>query len=310
RIIAATNTCLARQVEAGRFRRDLQYRLNALYLQLPPLRERDGDIALLAEHFLHAVAVRLRGSFKHWSEAAMRALEEYAWPGNVRELDNIALRAYMCSDDTVVGLADLAAAEPAFVGPRSQPRRRANEPEIGFRVAKTRAIHQFEHEYLVQLMQRASGNISAAARLSGTERRQLGKLLSSTASASSRSARNSGAGRRPGTGCGDTHGAGETGQHRPIVDRGVAASPRGRPLSPLPARGTPVASSSLAWRMHDLHARPGERMTLRGCCRRGRGRPTWINMKKRARPPCRAVRRWRLAPFATCSISPIDCRSA
>jgi len=177
RIIAATNSCLARLVEAGRFRRDLQYRLNALYLQLPPLRERDSDIALLAEHFLHAVAVRLRGSFKHWSEAAMLALEAYAWPGNVRELDNIALRAYMCSDDTIVGLTDLAAAEPAFVGPRLPPRRRANESEIGFRVAKTRAIHQFEHEYLVQLMERASGNISAAARLSGTERRQLGKLL-------------------------------------------------------------------------------------------------------------------------------------
>jgi DNA-binding NtrC family response regulator len=177
RIIAATNSCLARQVEAGRFRGDLQYRLNALYLQLPPLRERQGDIALLAEHFLHAVAVRLGGTPKHWSEAAMRALEAYTWPGNVRELDNVALRAYMSSDDTVVGLADLTAAEPAFAGPRLPPRRRANEPEIGFRVAKAHAIHQFEHDYLLQLMQRASGNISAAARLSGTERRQLGKLL-------------------------------------------------------------------------------------------------------------------------------------
>jgi DNA-binding NtrC family response regulator len=177
RLVAATNSCLARQVEAGHFRRDLQYRLNALYLQLPPLREREGDIALLAEHFLHAVALRLHGPCKRWSEAAMAALQAHAWPGNVRELDNVALRAYMCSDDAIVGLSDLATAEPAFVGPRPQPRRRANEPELSFHVAKTRAIHQFEHDYLMQLMQRASGNISAAARLSGTERRQLGKLL-------------------------------------------------------------------------------------------------------------------------------------
>ena len=177
RIIAATNSCLARQVEAGRFRQDLQYRLNVLNLHLPALRERDGDITLLAQHFLHAVAIRLHGPFKHWSEPALAALQAHAWQGNVRELDNVALRAYMCSDDAIVGLTALATAEPAFVGPRPQPRRRANEPELGFRVAKTRAIHEFEHEYLMQLMQRASGNISAAARLSGTERRQLGKLL-------------------------------------------------------------------------------------------------------------------------------------
>lgn len=177
RIIAATNSCLARQVEAGRFRRDLQYRLNALYLQLPPLRTRDGDVPLLAQHFLRAVAIRLRGPLKHWSDAAMQALDAHAWPGNVRELDNITLRAYMSAETNVISLADLALAEPAFADPPPIPRRRASEPEIGFSAAKTRAIHKFERDYLSQLMQRARGNVSAAARLSGTERRQLGKLL-------------------------------------------------------------------------------------------------------------------------------------
>ena len=177
RVIAATNACLARQVEAGSFRRDLQYRLNVLYLQLPPLRSRDGDVQLLAEHFLRAVAARLCGPAKRWSDAAMHALNAYAWPGNVRELNNVALRAYVSTETDTIGLGDLAVVESAFGGPQPGRRRRANESEIGFIAAKTRAIHQFERDYLSQLMQRARGNISAAARLSGTERRQLGKLL-------------------------------------------------------------------------------------------------------------------------------------
>jgi DNA-binding NtrC family response regulator len=177
RIIAATNANLEQEVAAGRFRRDLQYRLNALYLRLPPLRERDGDVALLAEHFILAVAARLRGPDKCWGEDAMQALAAYAWPGNVRELDNVALRAYMCAEAVVIGLAELVTAEPAFAGTESTPRRRANEPSLGFSAAKTHAIHKFEHDYLIDLMQQAGGNISAAARLSGTERRQLGKLL-------------------------------------------------------------------------------------------------------------------------------------
>lgn len=177
RIIAATNACLARQVEAGRFRRDLQYRLNALYLELPPLRARNGDIQLLADYFLCSVATRLRGPTKHWGDAAIQALNAYAWPGNVRELDNIALRAYVSTEADVISLGDLAAVEPAFGDPQPVPRRRANEPEMGFSAAKSRAIHQFERDYLSQLMRRAHGNVSAAARLSGTERRQLGKLL-------------------------------------------------------------------------------------------------------------------------------------
>lgn len=177
RIIAASNVSLERQVAAGHFRRDLHYRLNALYLQLPPLRAREGDVALLAQHFLHTVATRLRGPAKGWSEAAMQALIAYAWPGNVRELDNITLRAYVSTEATVIGLAELLAAEPAFADSQPVPRHPANDPEISFSTAKTRAIQQFERDYLSQLMRRTKGNISAAARLSGTERRQLGKLL-------------------------------------------------------------------------------------------------------------------------------------
>ncbi|WP_426700939.1 sigma 54-interacting transcriptional regulator [Rhodanobacter sp. Col0626] len=177
RIIAATNAGLEQQVACGRFRRDLHYRLNALYLRLPPLRERGEDVAELAAHFIQLVAARLHGPDKSWGGDAMQALLAYAWPGNVRELENVVLRAYMCTDGSVIGSAELLAAEPAFVDTASMPRHRVNEPDLGFSAAKLHAIRTFERDYLTHLMQQACGNISAAARLSGTERRQLGKLL-------------------------------------------------------------------------------------------------------------------------------------
>jgi len=177
RIITATNADLERQVAAGRFRRDLHYRLNALHLRLPPLRERDDDVVLLARHFLDITAERLRGPARQWGENALAALQAYAWPGNVRELDNIVLRAYLGCDGPLIDLAELVAVEPAFASRSVAPRPVASEPGLAFGAAKLRAIHAFERDYLTRLMQQACGNISAAARLSGTERRQLGKLL-------------------------------------------------------------------------------------------------------------------------------------
>ncbi len=104
RIIAATNACLARQVEAGRFRRDLQYRLNALYLQLPPLRDAMATCTA-GRTFPARGSWPLRGPAKGWSNDAMQALNAYAWPGNVRELDNVALRAYVATEADTIGLA-------------------------------------------------------------------------------------------------------------------------------------------------------------------------------------------------------------
>ena len=177
RILAATNSPLEQQVLSGHFRRDLHYRLNALSIRLPPLRDRTGDVPLLAEHFTERAAMRLSGTSKHWSDDALRALVAHAWPGNVRELEHVVLRAYMRADDAVISLADLAAAEPAFAAPAVAAVDGAGAVEAGFSLAKSHAIRAFEHGYLLQLMHRAGGNVSIAARLSGTERRQLGKLL-------------------------------------------------------------------------------------------------------------------------------------
>jgi len=177
RIIAATNSPLEAQVLAGQFRRDLHYRLNALSVRLPPLRERPGDVRLLAEHFVELAAKRLDGPAKRWGEDALQVLAAHAWPGNVRELQHVALRAYMRADDAVIGLADLVGAEPALAGIDAFPAPDQGHGEDGFSAAKHLAIRTFERHYLLQLMHRAGGNVSVAARLSGTERRQLGKLL-------------------------------------------------------------------------------------------------------------------------------------
>jgi DNA-binding NtrC family response regulator len=199
RIIAATNVSLAAAVEAGQFRRDLFYRLNPLYVNLPPLRHRDDDLMLLARHLLDEATARLGLAARHWSAQALQALRGHHWPGNVRELENLILRLCMRSDATTIQLADLAAAEPLIWGsaastvaatsPTATAAVHVATPAGGaalpaaagcptrFAAAKRRAIEHFERDYLTALMRRADGNVSRAALLSGTERRQLGKLL-------------------------------------------------------------------------------------------------------------------------------------
>lgn len=97
RIIAATNRDLKAEVEAGRFRQDLYYRLNVFPVQVPPLRERPDDIPLLAAHFLGQSARRLGRPIPPLTDAQARLLQTYHWPGNVRELQNVAERAFILS---------------------------------------------------------------------------------------------------------------------------------------------------------------------------------------------------------------------
>ena len=102
RIIAATNRDLGAEVEAGRFREDLYYRLNVITIEMPPLRHRDEDIPLLATHFLRLYSEENQREVEGFSSAAMDALSAYHWPGNVRELENAVERAVvLCRDDTI-----------------------------------------------------------------------------------------------------------------------------------------------------------------------------------------------------------------
>jgi transcriptional regulator with GAF, ATPase, and Fis domain len=121
RIIAATNRDLKKEVEEGRFRQDLYYRLNVFPIQVPPLRERKDDIPLLAAHFLEQTASRLHLPKPRFTDAHARLLQSYDWPGNVRELQNAAERALILAQKGVLRFdlprIDLAAPPPAPPAP-------------------------------------------------------------------------------------------------------------------------------------------------------------------------------------------------
>ncbi len=107
RVLLASNEQLSAAVEAGRFRRDLYYRIAVVTVQLPRLAERIGDIPLLAEHFLAHYSEQLRRRISGFDPRAMEHLQRYAWPGNVRELENVVERAVVLCRNGFVGVQDL-----------------------------------------------------------------------------------------------------------------------------------------------------------------------------------------------------------
>jgi len=107
RLITATNRDLQKEIQAGRFREDLYYRLNVVPVALPPLRERRGDIPLLVEFFLDKYNRRLNKRIAKLSPAALEALQNHTWPGNIRELENLMERTVLFADGPVVGPSDL-----------------------------------------------------------------------------------------------------------------------------------------------------------------------------------------------------------
>lgn len=180
RIVAATNASLPAAVEAGRFRSDLLYRLDALHVALPPLRERGEDLVLLARHLLQRTLREHDMPAREWSAPALQALARHSWPGNVRELENVILRACLRSDRPQIGADELGLAAAAADGDASSAPAAPgidDGRDLGYAGAKRRAILAFERSYLIGLMQQANGNISHAAEISRTERRHLGKLL-------------------------------------------------------------------------------------------------------------------------------------
>jgi len=168
RVVAATNAELRTLVEARRFREDLFYRLNVFHLAIPPLRERTGDILLLAAHFLAWYGTQTkRGGMKLSSEAAKK-LTTYDWPGNVRELEGIIQQAVVLSASPTLLPEDLLI-------PISGLRKRGGT--VFLREAKAQAVSQFERTYLTNLLTEYHGNISRAAKVAGKERRSFQRLL-------------------------------------------------------------------------------------------------------------------------------------
>jgi DNA-binding NtrC family response regulator len=136
------------------------------------LRERRGDVALLARHFLENEFCAGRAEHKSFSASAMRKLECHSWPGNVRELLNTVRRSFVCAPGRQI------MPEHVILESTVAPRQESDvQFSASFRSAKQSAIENFERAYIEDLLQRHQGNVTRAAREAGKERRALGRLI-------------------------------------------------------------------------------------------------------------------------------------
>jgi DNA-binding NtrC family response regulator len=173
RLVAATNRDLAESVRKREFREDLFYRLNVIPIELPPLRDRAGDVPLLAYHFLGRYGRNRERPLEGIEPEALAALEAYAWPGNIRELQNAIERACVLADGPTLRLRDL--------GEHLRGRGRAAPAAAGailpLREARDAWLRTFTSEYLTDLLRQHGGNVSQAARTAGVDRKTLHRLL-------------------------------------------------------------------------------------------------------------------------------------
>ncbi len=160
RVVAATNRDLKKLVDEGKFREDLWYRLAVIRIQVPPLRERRGDVPLLAQHFIERSNARF-GTRAKLTESGMRALEEYTWPGNVRQIQHMIERLCILTSN---GRIDEAAVESAIYS--MEPREHASE-----------SLADTEAEQIRKVLAAAGGNKSRAAKILGIERKTLYRKL-------------------------------------------------------------------------------------------------------------------------------------
>ena len=168
RVIAATNRDLESLIRQKEFRPDLYFRLNVLQVRLPSLRERRGDIPLLARYFLDSLSIGNNGVRKCFSLGALSLLEQYDWPGNVRELRNVVQRAMVFSSGAWI--------LPHHIAISGSPH--ISTPAVTtFRQARQQTIEQFERLYVEETMRKHSGNITRAALAAGKDRRAFSRLV-------------------------------------------------------------------------------------------------------------------------------------
>jgi two-component system, NtrC family, response regulator GlrR len=173
RVIAASNANLAELSQAGIFRTDLLFRLKVLAVELPPLCKRQGDVELLALHYLQKFSERYDKPPKTLHPDTLAWMNSYAWPGNVRELEHLIHREFLLNEGSVIRLHR----EVRDIERRRDGDRRRVNLEAGFAAAKAQVIADFERRYLEQLLQLSGGNVTLAAKLASKERRALGKLI-------------------------------------------------------------------------------------------------------------------------------------
>jgi Nif-specific regulatory protein len=163
RLIAATNRNLEDEVKAGRLREDLYYRLNVFPIHIPPLRDRKGDILLLADHFSGKYAEKNGKLIKRFSSPALDLLSSHNWPGNVRELENVIERAVILSTDGVIHSYNLPPSLQSAASTHTEPT-----------ATLEAALSRLENEMIVDALKIEGGNMAAASRRLGISERQMG----------------------------------------------------------------------------------------------------------------------------------------
>jgi len=166
RFIAATHRDLKEDVEKGHFRQDLYYRLNVIKIRVPPLVERDGDVPLLAHHFLAQKNQATKKDIREIDRGAMDLLCRYSWPGNVRELENVIERAVALQNGPMIFEEDL----PEFIRNLSIETYRQHSSEIP-------TIEEQEKRYIKWVIDKCKGNKTKAAKIMGIDRVSVWRKL-------------------------------------------------------------------------------------------------------------------------------------
>jgi transcriptional regulator with PAS, ATPase and Fis domain len=161
RVIAATNRDLEVEIKAGRFREDLYYRLNVVLLHLPPLRDREDDIVVLARYMLSRYAPEYGNKVRGYTPSAIAAIKRHRWPGNIRELENRVKKAVVLSDKALIGPEDLGITPDEL-------------PPI---LALADAREQWQSNYINEILSLNGGNRTKTARDLGVDPRTIFRHL-------------------------------------------------------------------------------------------------------------------------------------
>lgn len=170
RFVCATNRDLELEVNSGRFRRDLFYRLGVIHITLPPLRQRGDDVVLLAEHFLKELRPS-SSQVESFSEEVFSCFRRHTWPGNIRELRNVVERALALTRSPRIEVSDL----PTSLQPSTLDTQSSYPDAI--KASRYEALDNAEHNYLTSLLKSHHGNVSQAAQQAGMSRQGMHKLL-------------------------------------------------------------------------------------------------------------------------------------
>ena len=180
RVLAATNKDLQGEIRSGRFREDLYFRLSVIPIFVPPLRERQEDIPLLADHFMEELAREYGRRVKSLDPGAVSVLQHYPWPGNVRELRNVIERLMIMVPGDSISPSDLG-----FLDPDA-----ASHPDVGAAAADRMTLHEardrFERDLILRTLAEQQGNMSRTAEVLGVERSNLYRKMKTFGIAPSR----------------------------------------------------------------------------------------------------------------------------